>query len=91
MRPGWPHGPTNAGGILPQANWAHDANLAFGVTTAHDPSHDTNQFFAASELARAGRVRAPRLFSTGTILYGAMGSFKAEIETLDLLTPAIAR
>lgn len=77
------HGPTNAGGILPQANWAHDANLAFGVTTAHDPSHDTNQFFAASELARAGRVRAPRLFSTGTILYGAMGSFKAEIETLD--------
>ncbi len=77
------HGPTDAGGILPQQNWAHAANLAFGVTTAHDPSHDTQQFFATSELARDGQISAPRLFSTGTILYGAMGSFKVEIETLD--------
>lgn len=77
------HGPTDAGGIIPQQNWSHAANLAFGVTTAHDPSHDTEMFFATSELARAGMIVSPRLFSTGTILYGAMGSFKAEIETLE--------
>ena len=77
------HGPTDSGGIIPEQNWTHDANLAFGVTTAHDPSHDTGMFFATSELARAGMIRSPRLFSTGTILYGAMGSFKVEIETLD--------
>ncbi|MEO6710919.1 MAG: amidohydrolase, partial [Planctomycetota bacterium] len=62
------HGPTDSGGIIPEQNWTHDANLAFGVTTAHDPSHDTGLFFATSEMARAGMIRSPRLFSTGTIL-----------------------
>ena len=28
-------------------------------------------------------LRAPRIFSTGTILYGAAGDFKAEIDSLD--------
>ena len=28
-------------------------------------------------------IRAPRIFSTGTILYGAAGDFKAEIDSLD--------
>ncbi len=77
------HGPTDSNGIIPQQNWVHDATLAFGVTTAHDPSHDTDRFFASSELERAGLIRAPRMFSTGTILYGAMGSEKVEIETID--------
>ncbi|MFT5048917.1 MAG: Tol biopolymer transport system component/imidazolonepropionase-like amidohydrolase [Chlamydiales bacterium] len=77
------HGATAIGGITPESNWVHQANLAFGVTTVHDPSHDTNDFFAVSEMAKAGRIVAPRLFSTGTILYGAMGSFKAEIDSLD--------
>jgi imidazolonepropionase-like amidohydrolase len=39
--------------------------------------------FAAAELAKAGEILAPRTFSTGTILYGATGSFKAEIDSLD--------
>ena len=30
--------------------------------------------------ARAGMIVAPRIFSTGTILYGAAGDFKAEID-----------
>lgn len=77
------HGSTTSGGLMPESNWVHQANLAFGVTTAHDPSHNTNDIFAASELAKAGGIVAPRLFSTGTILYGAMGSFKAEINSLD--------
>lgn len=77
------HGPQAANGITPQRNWASHANLAFGVTTIHDPSHDTNSIFAASELQKAGLVLAPRTYSTGTIVYGAQGDFKAPIESLD--------
>jgi imidazolonepropionase-like amidohydrolase/Tol biopolymer transport system component len=77
------HGPMGNDGIIPQQNWDTDATLAFGVTTVHDPSNDTEQIFSASEMARAGLLRAPRIFSTGTILYGAAGDFKAEIDNLD--------
>lgn len=58
-------------GIIPQQNWRNLAHLAFGVTTIHDPSNDTAMVFAASELQKAGKILAPRIFSTGTILYGA--------------------
>lgn len=77
------HGAQGENGIVPQDNWNAQANLAFGVTTIHDPSNDTATVFAASEMQRAGLIAAPRIFSTGTILYGAQGSYKAEIESLD--------
>ena len=77
------HGDLGNNGLVPQQNFSTDAGLAFGVTTAHDPSHDTGEFFAASEMGRAGLIRAPRLFSTGTILYGAAGDAKVEIDSLD--------
>ncbi|MCB9702707.1 MAG: PD40 domain-containing protein [Myxococcales bacterium] len=77
------HGSQGEDGIIPQRNWLHDATLAFGVTTIHDPSNDTETIFAASELARAGLIDAPRIFSTGTILYGAKAPFTAEIDSLD--------
>jgi imidazolonepropionase-like amidohydrolase len=77
------HGAMGNDGIIPQQNWDTDATLGFGVTTVHDPSHDSEEIFAAAEMARAGILRAPRIFSTGTILYGAAGDFKAEIDSLD--------
>ncbi len=77
------HGSQGRQEIAPQHNWFNYASLAFGVTTIHDPSNDTSTFFAASEMARAGRITAPRLFSTGTILYGASGDFKAVVDNLD--------
>lgn len=77
------HGSMGSSGIIPQRNWLHDATLAFGVTTVHDPSNDTHTIFAAAELARAGQIVAPRIFSTGTILYGAKTSFTAVVESLD--------
>jgi imidazolonepropionase-like amidohydrolase len=77
------HGAVGSDGIVPQQNWVTDAALAFGVTTIHDPSNDTGEIFSTAEMARAGMIRAPRVFSTGTILYGAAGDFKAEIESLD--------
>jgi Tol biopolymer transport system component/imidazolonepropionase-like amidohydrolase len=66
-------------GIVAQASWPLQANLAFGVTTTHDPSNDTETVFTNAELIRAGMKLGPRLFSTGTILYGAETPFKAVI------------
>jgi imidazolonepropionase-like amidohydrolase/Tol biopolymer transport system component len=77
------HGSMGSDQIIPQQNWIHYGALGFGVTTVHDPSNDTAEIFSAAEMARAGEIVAPRIFSTGTILYGAKGSFKAEIESLD--------
>lgn len=77
------HGGQGQDGITPQQNWGRYADLAFGVTTVHDPSNDSESIFAASEMQRAGLVVQPRTFSTGTILYGAAGSFKAQIDNLD--------
>ncbi len=77
------HGPMETDGITPQANWGNYSRLAFGVTTIHDPSNDTQGIFSAAEMVKAGVILGPRIFSTGSILYGAAGSFKAEIESLD--------
>lgn len=77
------HGPFGADEIIPQQNWHTDASLAFGVTTIHDPSNDNGEIFSAAEMARAGLIRAPRVFSTGMVLYGAAGDFKVEIDSLD--------
>jgi imidazolonepropionase-like amidohydrolase/Tol biopolymer transport system component len=70
-----------SGGILAEASWPLMANLAFGVTTSHDPSNDTETVFTNAEMIRAGRKLGPRLFSTGTILYGAETPFKAVVES----------
>lgn len=77
------HGPAGSIGITPQQNWAFYASAAYGVTTEHDPSNDTEEVFASSELIKSGVVVGPRLYSTGTILYGAEGSYKAIVNNLD--------
>ena len=70
-------------GVLPRRNWSYYANLAFGVTTTHDPSANNETVFTQSEMVRAGKMVGPRTFSTGTILYGADGDFKAVINSID--------
>jgi imidazolonepropionase-like amidohydrolase len=70
-------------GIVGQASWPLMANVAFGVTTSHDPSNDTETVFTNAELIRAGQKLGPRLFSTGTILYGAETPFKAVVDTYE--------
>ena len=77
------HGAQGSAQLVPRQSWVNYASLAFGVPTLHDPSNDTGEIFAASELQKAGQIVAPRIFSTGMILYGAKGSFKAEIDSLD--------
>jgi imidazolonepropionase-like amidohydrolase/Tol biopolymer transport system component len=81
------HGSMGEDGIIPQTSWVNYASLAFGVTTLHDPSNDTGQIFTQSEMQRAGSVIGPRIYSTGTILYGAKGNFAAPVDSLaDALT-----
>ncbi|RXF69762.1 amidohydrolase family protein [Arcticibacter tournemirensis] len=77
------HLPTSPDGISPQQDWSYFANLAYGVTTSHDPSSNTEMVFSQSEMVRSGRMIGPRIFSTGSILYGADGDFKAVINSLD--------
>lgn len=77
------HGAQGNDEFIPEQNWINFASLAFGVTTIHDPSNDTSEIFAASELAKAGLITAPRIFSTGTILYGATTAFTAVVNDYD--------
>jgi imidazolonepropionase-like amidohydrolase/Tol biopolymer transport system component len=77
------HGSFGTEQWIPEESWELFASLAYGVTTAHDPSNDTREVFAAADLQKAGRIVAPRVFSTGTILYGALGSYRAEIDSLE--------
>lgn len=78
-------------GISPQKHWEYYANLAYGVTTTHDPSVNTEITFAQSEMVKAGVMVGPRIYSTGTILYGADGDFKAVINNLEDAKSALRR
>ncbi|MGO3300490.1 MAG: amidohydrolase family protein, partial [Pseudoalteromonas sp.] len=78
------HGSQGSDEIIPQQNWKNFAGLSLGVTTIHDPSNDTTEIFAASEMQKAGDIVGPRIFSTGTILYGAnMPGYTSHIDSLD--------
>lgn len=78
-------------GLTPQQYWPFMANLAFGVTTSHDPSANTETVFTLSEMQKNGTLVGPRLYSTGIILYGADGDFKAVINDLDDARSSIRR
>ena len=86
--PGWvdahAHGPQGEDDLVPQQNWSSMVNLAMGTTTIHDPSARAAQIFVASEMQRAGKILAPRTFSTGEIIYGAKSpDVYAEINTFE--------
>jgi imidazolonepropionase-like amidohydrolase/Tol biopolymer transport system component len=68
---GHAHGPQGVGDIVPQQNWSAHAHLALGVTTVHDPSSTASEIFSAGEMQRAGIILAPRIYSSGEIVYGA--------------------
>ena len=78
-------------GLSPNQEWSYFANLAYGVTTTHDPSSNTEMVFSQSEAVKTGSMVGPRIFSTGIILYGAEGDFKAVINTTEDARSAIRR
>jgi hypothetical protein len=78
-------------GLSPQKDWPYYANLAYGITTTHDPSSNSEMAFSQSEMVKAGTMTGPRIYTTGTILYGADGDFKAVINNYDDALSAIKR
>ncbi len=70
-------------GMIPEQNWMQYATLSLGVTTVHDPSNDATEIFAAAEMQKTGQILAPRIYSTGDIIYGARSAWHAEIDSLD--------
>nr|MDQ3072195.1 amidohydrolase family protein [Bacteroidota bacterium] len=78
-------------GLSPQKQWSYYANLAYGVTTTHDPSSNTEMVFSQSEMVKSGHMVGPRIYSTGIILYGAEGDFKAKINNLEDARSALRR
>ncbi len=78
------HGAQGESEIIPQQNWELYSNLSLGVTAIHDPSNDTTEIFAAAEQQKAGNIAGPRIFSTGTILYGANApGYTSHIDSLE--------
>ncbi|ALJ13060.1 amidohydrolase family protein [Sphingopyxis macrogoltabida] len=68
---GHAHGPHGDDELVPQQNWSELVNLAMGTTTSHNPSSRAAEIFVSSEMQRAGLILAPRIFSTGEVIYGA--------------------
>ena len=78
------HGPHGTGDLIPQQNWRLVQDLALGTTTIHDPSNRASQIFASAERQQAGKLLAPRIFSTGEIIYGAKApSVYARVDSYD--------
>ncbi len=77
------HGAQGVSDVIPQQNYSALAHLALGVTTIHDPSNNATEVFAAAEYQRAGLIMAPRIFSTGDVVYGAHSENFASIDKLD--------
>jgi imidazolonepropionase-like amidohydrolase/Tol biopolymer transport system component len=78
------HGAQGESEIIPQQNWELYSNLSLGVTAIHDPSNDTTEIFSAAEQQKAGNIAGPRIFSTGTILYGANApGYTSHIDSLE--------
>ncbi len=78
-------------GLSPQKEWPYYVNLAYGVTATHDPSSNSEMALSQSEMVRSGAIVGPRIFTTGTILYGAEGDFKAVINSYNDAKFAIER
>ena len=70
-------------GMIPEQNWMNFATLALGVTTTFNPSADATVIFSAAEMQQTGQILAPRLFSTGNIVYGAKSTSFADINSID--------
>ena len=78
------HGSHGDDELIPQQNWSEIVNLAMGTTTSHNPSSRASEIFVSSEMQRAGLILAPRIFSTGEIIYGAKAAgVYAEINGYD--------
>lgn len=77
--------------VHPQQPWKYLANLAYGVTSTHDVSATSHEVFAQSERVEAGLAIGPRIYSTGSVLYGADLPFRTPIRSLDDARKSVRR
>ncbi len=77
--------------VHPQRQWKYLANLAYGVTSTHDVSATSHEVFEQSERVEAGLMIGPRIFSTGSVLYGADLPDRTIIKSLDDARRAVRR
>jgi hypothetical protein len=55
----------------PATSWEMQAFLAYGVTTLHNPSLHNSLGYVERGRIESGLMAGPRLFHTGTVIYGA--------------------
>ncbi|KAI0692203.1 hypothetical protein BC835DRAFT_1358056 [Cytidiella melzeri] len=80
------------GAIYPGKQWELEAFLAYGVTTLHNPSQDTVRGFWERFRVERGQAVGPRIFQTGTIIYGAGGAgYHQDITTMEEAYSALVR
>jgi Tol biopolymer transport system component/imidazolonepropionase-like amidohydrolase len=53
--------------------WQYLANLAYGVTTTRDPQSSTTDVFGYMDLADAGEIIGPRIYTTGPGVFSTSG------------------
>ena len=58
-------------GIHRHQVWSYLANMAYGVTTTRDPQTGSTDVLTYEDLARAGRIMGPRMYSTGPGVFAA--------------------
>jgi Tol biopolymer transport system component/imidazolonepropionase-like amidohydrolase len=66
-------------GILDLQDWDALASLAYGITSGRDPQTSTNDAFAYQDLADAGLIVGPRMYSTGPGIFW-VNDFHSEAE-----------
>ncbi|KAI0831687.1 hypothetical protein BC628DRAFT_1310437 [Trametes gibbosa] len=78
--------------MYPARSWELETFLAYGVTTLHNPSADTVLAFSERFRTERGQLVGPRIFQTGTIIYGAgASSYHQDIVDLEEARSALLR
>jgi imidazolonepropionase-like amidohydrolase/Tol biopolymer transport system component len=60
-------------GVHQNQVWQYLANLAYGVTTTRDPQSSTTDVFGYMDLADAGEIIGPRIYTTGPGVFATSG------------------
>ncbi len=77
------HGSQGVNQSIQQQNYSTMRSLALGVTSIDDHLTTAAKCLPASEMQKTGAIVGPRIFSTGTILYGAYGAgYTSHIDSL---------
>ncbi|KAG2348382.1 hypothetical protein BDR05DRAFT_874491 [Suillus weaverae] len=76
----------------PATSWEMQVFLAYGVTTLHNPSLHNSLGYVERGRIESGLMAGPRLFHTGTIIYGASEySFHQDIASMREAHEALIR